>query len=260
MERFFQYVSYDYTVSEHQQNGLGTLIANEVFMSTYPLQPKLTVVAESRDFRQQAGRLLEPEDLFLEIGCSFGECTKVLAEKGCRGIALDHSADAVALARKALVGYPDISVIQMDARDMADIQRLCPHPSVILFDVGGNESLDKVISLLRLVLKSFRPRLILVRSMELAELASLIQAILLPDRPHLLAPFTDDDIPRPLLELSHSPVVKDRLYAIQRFRRVIDHPDVTSRLEELCADESRTVRKQARHALRKPAEQPPILE
>ena len=220
--------------------------------------PKLIVVAEARDYRRQAQRLLAPADCFLEIGCSFGECTKVLGEMGCRGVALDHSADAEALASEVMAGYPGISVVQMDARDMADIQRLCRQPTAILFDVGGNEALDKVISLLRLVLKSFRPRLLLVRSMELAELASLIDDIHLPDRPHLLAPFVDDAIPHQLIELSRSPVVKDRLYAIQRFRRVIEVPEVIDRLEAMCQDESPTVRKQARHALRKPAENPPL--
>ena len=210
---------------------------------------QMIVVAETRDFRRRAQEMITPDDLFLEIGCSFGECTKLLGEQGYRGLALDNSAEAVAVAHQAVAAYPGISVVQVDARDMADIHALCPEPSVILFDVGGSESLDKVISLLRLVLKTFRPRLILVRSMELAELSSLIQEVHLPDRPHLLAQFDEDDVPHQLIELSHSPVVKDRLYAIQRFRRVFERPAVVSRLEEMCGDDSPSVRKQARHAL-----------
>jgi hypothetical protein len=133
---------------------------------------------------------------------------------------------------------------------MADVFRLCPQPSVILFDVGGSEPMDKVFSLLRLILKTFSPRCLLVRSIELAELSSMIQETHLPDRPRLLVPSDRSEVPHQLIELSRSPVVKDRLYAIQRMRRSIRQADVRDRLEELCVDESPAVRKQARHALK----------
>ena len=219
--------------------------------------PKMILVAETRDFRRLATEQITTDDFFLEIGCSFGECTKLLGERGCRGLALDHSAEAVVLATQGVVAYPGISVVQIDARDMADIAQLCPAPSVILFDIGGNEALDKVISLLRLVLKTFHPRLLLVRSMELAELSFLIQETHLPDRPHLLDGFAESDAPHQLIELSRSPVVKDRLYAIQRFRRSIEQPGVLKRLEEMCVDESPSVRKQAKHALAGKRNSPP---
>lgn len=211
-------------------------------------QPRIVVVAETRDYRRLAQETITVDDVFLEIGCSFGECTKLLGELGFGGMALDHSADAVAQACRAVEDYPRVSVVQTDVRDIAHVLRLCPQPSVILFDVGGRESLDKVISLLRLVLKTFRPRCLLVRSIELAEFSSLIQETYLPDRPRLLVPFEGSTVPHQLLELSRSPVVKDRLYAIQRMRRSIRQQDVLERIEELCFDESPAVRKQARHA------------
>lgn len=230
---------------------------NGRLMNPSQTYPQIIVAAESRDFRRRALETIRVDDFFLEIGCSFGECTKLLGEQGCRGLALDHSAQTVELARQAVTAYPDISVIQIDARDMADIHRLCPEPSVILFDIGGNETLDKVISMLRLILKTFRPRVLLVRSMELAELSFLIQDIYLPDRPHLLDAFAESGAPLQLLELSRSPVVKDRLYAIQRFRRAIEQPEVLKRLEEMRGDESPTVRKQAKHALEGKRNPPP---
>lgn len=219
-------------------------------MTAPQTQPRIVVVAETRDFRRLAQEIITVDDVFLEIGCSFGECTKLLGDLGFSGIALDHSADAVTQARQAVAGYSGISVAQTDVRDMADVFQLCPEPSVILFDVGGSEPLDKVFSLLRLILKTFSPRCLLVRSIELAELASMIQEIHLPDRPHLLVPFDQSEVPHQLIELSRSPVAKDRLYAIQRMRRSIRQRDVRNRLEELSVDESPGVRKQARHALR----------
>lgn len=212
--------------------------------------PQIIITSETDDFRHKVRQNITPEDTFLEIGCSFGECTKLLGELGCSGVALDHAADAVAQTRQLVADHASITVEQTDARDMAVIRDLCPAPSVILVDIGGNEPLDKVTALLRLILKTFHPRLVLVKSMELAELASLIQEYALPNRPHLLAAFEESAIPQHLLALSHSPVMNDRLFALQRLRHSIQQPEVLNRIREMCDDDSPTVRRQAKHALK----------
>ena len=212
-------------------------------------RPQIIVVSESNDFRRMARKKITSEDVFLEIGCSFGECTRILGELGCSGVALDNSESVVAKAVVAVATFSGISVVQADARDMAHIHSLCPSPSVILFDVGGNEQLDKVTSLLRLVLQTFRPRLLLVRSMELAELSSLIEDYYLPNCPHLLAPLENAAIPHQLLGLSHSPVVTDRLFALQKLRDSARQSEVRARIKEMRHDENKQVRKLAKHVL-----------
>lgn len=225
-------------------------------MTSAQTYPQIIITSETPDFRQMARAHVRPNDVFLEIGCSFGECTKMLGEMGCRGVALDHGADAVAKARGLVVDYASIVVAQADARDLAHIHTLCPAPSVILLDVGGNEPVDKVTSLLRLILKTFQPRLIIVKSMELAELASLIQEFTLPNQPHLLVPFVGDDTPHQLLALSHSPVMNDRLFALQKLRHYISQESVIERIATMCEDESPTVRRQANHAIKSHNRQP----
>lgn len=217
--------------------------------ATSPL-PELIVTGETDDFHHMVRQHVTPDDVFLEIGCSFGECTKLLGELGCSGVAVDHAADAVAQARDLVAAYPTIQVVQADARDIAAIHDLCPAPSVILVDIGGNEPVEKVSALLRLILKTFQPRLLIVKSMELAELASLIQSYTLPNRPHLLATFEESPAPQHLLALSHSPVMNDRLFALQRLRHVIEQEAVLARIRAMCDDESPTVRRQANHALK----------
>lgn len=212
-------------------------------------QTQIIVASETRHFRHQAQNMITTDDFFLEIGCSFGECTKLFAKLGFSGVAVDHSNDAVVRARQLLNGYSSISVVQADARDIQNIRKLCPAPSVILIDIGGNEPLPKVTSLLRLVLKTFRPRLILVKSMELAELSSIIQAFSLPDRPHLLSPLEKNTIPHQLIDLSNSPFVNDRLFALQRLRPLVQQDEVLRRIKKMCHDENGTVRKRAIHIL-----------
>ncbi|MGB0387337.1 MAG: class I SAM-dependent methyltransferase [Ardenticatenaceae bacterium] len=212
-------------------------------------QTQIIVASETRHFRHQAQKMVTAEDFFLEIGCSFGECTRLFAKLGLRGVSVDHSSDAVTRARQLLGGYAGISVVQADARDIEHIRQICPAPSVILIDIGGNERLPKVTSLLRLVLKTFRPRLILVKSMELAELSSIIQVFSLPNVPHLLAPLEESSIPHQLIDLSKSPLVNDRLFALQRLRRSVEQNEVLKRIEEMRHDENGTVRKRAIHIL-----------
>lgn len=104
-------------------------------------QTQIIVASETRHFRHQAQSMITADDFFLEIGCSFGECTKLLAKLGFSGIAVDHSSNAVTRARQRLNRYPSISVVQADARDIEQIRKICPTPSVILIDIGGNERL-----------------------------------------------------------------------------------------------------------------------
>jgi len=49
---------------------------------------------------------------FLEVGCGKGDVSAHLAAKGWRGLAVDFSAPAVALARATLAQYPDVTVRQ----------------------------------------------------------------------------------------------------------------------------------------------------
>ena len=104
-------------------------------------QTQIIVTSETRHFRHQAQNMVTAEDFFLEIGCSFGECTRLLAKLGFSGVAVDHAIDAVTKTRQLLNGYAGISVVQADARDMEHIRQICPAPSVILIDIGGNEPL-----------------------------------------------------------------------------------------------------------------------
>lgn len=215
--------------------------------------PQIIVTSDTRDFRSLAQQRITVNDFFLEIGCSYGGCTKLLGDLGFRGIALDHSAEAVTRTRRVIEEYPGISVVQADARDTVLVHTLCPDPSVILLDIGGRETLDKVTALLRLLLKTFHPGLILVKSIELAELSSIIRSYHIPKEPSLLAHFEDDGIPHQLMELSRSPVINDRLFALRRLRRFRRQEEVLKRIEEMQTDASPKVRKLAMRILGKKA-------
>ena len=185
-------------------------------MSEFVHRPRILVASETPHFHQFVRQHITLDDFVLEIGCSFGACTQILVEIGCRGVAVDNSGDAVTKTRALMADSKQIIVEQADARDMGMIYSLCPEPSAILFDVGGNEPLDKISSLTRLLLKTFRPRVLIIKSMELAELMSIVEDYTLPNQPHLLTPPEDTLLPHQLLDLTYSPVMNDRLFALAK--------------------------------------------
>ncbi|NDJ54240.1 MAG: class I SAM-dependent methyltransferase [Chloroflexi bacterium] len=219
-------------------------------MENVPTRPRIILVAQTLDYRQVARETLTTEDVFLEIGCAGGECTTLLAKDGFKGLALDHTPDLVARAAERVAHYPQITVAELDARDIAELQRLCPRPTVILVDIGGTEALDKVASLLRLLFKSFRPRLYIVKSRELALLADMIQEVHLPDRPPAISPLEMREVQHQLIDLSHSSVINDRLFALKRLRSYLEKKEVLERVQQMTADESNSVRRLAQHTLR----------
>lgn len=150
-----------------------------------PNQVEIIVVSSVEDFRGLAGSEVGEEHLVLEIGCSTGKTTRRLAKRCARVVAVDVSSEAVDQTREELAGFDNVEVVRGDARDIVALKRLMPEPDVIFLDIGGRALLDNVATLLRQCLRAFRPRLIVVRSHELAEVASLITEARPPAQPRL---------------------------------------------------------------------------
>ena len=126
-----------------------------------------------------------------------------------------------------------------------------PQPSVILIDIGGNARLDNVALQLRLCLRAFRPRLILIRSSELAQVVSLIGQI---ETPEASIPTIQNmgsggrDHLDNLLDLSSSSSVDCRVFAAQQLWKY-DDPIAVNRLQALLSDHKPSVRRAAKRAL-----------
>jgi len=140
-------------------------------MACQTQEPEIIVVSSVEDYRRLARDRVAGEDAVLEIGCSTGKATAVLARTGARVVAIDNGRAMVAKARAALAGARNVEIVRGDARDVAALKDLLPEPDVIFLDIGGRALLDNVAGMLRQCLLAFRPRLIVVRSHELAEVA-----------------------------------------------------------------------------------------
>ena len=212
--------------------------------------PKIIVVSSADTYRRLARELPSPSDVVLEIGCSTGEATKRLAASGARVIAVDSSYEFTKRLGSELAGQSNVTVAFADGRHIDALRDLVENPTMILVDIGGNASLDAVALQLRLCLRAFRPRLMLVRSFELAALASLIGNVEAPETSPLQPTGgggTGTEPIAPLLDLSSSAIVSARLFAVRQLRKCQD-PRARQRLKELLADPNSRVRKSAEWA------------
>ncbi|WIA32469.1 hypothetical protein OEZ86_003289 [Tetradesmus obliquus] len=96
-------------------------------------QPKLILVtAATEDYRRLARSQVSSSDVVLELGCSYGMATNMLAEHAAAVVGIDNSEEAVAQARKR---YPHVrqqgfvkNPLRYPQRFTADGTRICrPH-------------------------------------------------------------------------------------------------------------------------------------
>ena len=145
-----------------------------------PSDVEIIVVSASDTFRRLARALPTPKDAVLEIGCCTGATTQALVATGARVVVVDRSAQSIRKLQDDMRGYENAVVAHIDGRNIPALAALLPDPTAIFIDIGGDAHLDNVALQLRLCLRAFHPRLLVVRSFELATLASLISEVEMP--------------------------------------------------------------------------------
>lgn len=221
---------------------------------------EIVVVSSPTEYRRLARQRVQAEDRVLEIGCSTGEATLRLAKTGAMVLAVDVGAVMVAKAQALLAPYPAVTILLLDGRDVPALAQRLPEPTVIFVDIGGDATLDNVALQLRECLRTFSPRLLVVRSFELATLCSLVTECETPQDARFPQASSRDHAARVLdnlLTLSRCTDPDSRMYAARRLRH-LRTPQGLERLAEMAADESHPgVRKAAAVALAAAAAAPP---
>jgi hypothetical protein len=106
----------------------------------------IVICEETEEYRRLARTQITSLDAVIEIGCSTGECSAVLANSRCSLIALDISADIIAHAK---VEHPGIHFLCLDAlKDWERLVELQPHATSLFIDIGGNRALESLAGLL----------------------------------------------------------------------------------------------------------------
>ena len=210
---------------------------------------EIIVVSAKDSFRHMAKTLPTPEDDVLEIGCSTGAATRHLAATGARVVAVDKAPKFVETLQREMREHQNVEVACLDGRDIPGLAALASSPTLIFIDIGGDSHLDIIGLQLRLCLRAFQPRTVVVRSFELATLASLIGQVEPPqlsglrpvDRP------LGRDLLSNLLDLSCSTNTDTRCFAARRLGR-LGSTRARDRLREMTSDPHPSVRRAAEGA------------
>lgn len=127
----------------------------------------VAVTARTSAFRQliaQVGR----EDRVLELGCSAGEATRRLANRAAAVVAVDKAEQMLNEARRR--APMAIFVLADCLRE--DVAARAVDADVVFLDLGGRQALGRALQVLRKVFKFGKPRLVVVKSVELANFAA----------------------------------------------------------------------------------------
>jgi precorrin-6B methylase 2 len=206
-----------------------------------PFEPcgHVFVVASVDRYRRYARELCGPHDAVLEIGCSSGEATVVMAKRAARVVAVDVSVDAVERTKERFAALAHVSVHRIDARNPAGVAELLADPTLVFLDIGGNALLDNVAFLVRQCLRLFAPRALVVRSAELAALSAMTEVVEPFERSPLRVVSHANRrrfAMQCLLDQSESCKVDIRVFAVYRFF-ALRTPACRDRLEQMLADD-----------------------
>jgi SAM-dependent methyltransferase len=211
-------------------------------------------VSTVRRFRHLARDLTAANDAVLEIGCSTGETTAILAKCAGRVVAVDISQELVARTAAAMAALANVMVRKVDARNIPCLVKLLPRPDLVFIDVGGVAQVDNVAFVLRQCLQAFSPRMFVVRNTEMAAILSLVERVEIPlkeDWP--FAPMTTADEARMRLEnllaVSRSVHSDSRVFAAKRLKLYPTEPLAVERLREMVSDPQPRVSRVASHSL-----------
>jgi len=151
--------------------GQSTTSSKEAF------HPEIVVCSDTPRFRSLSRVVPESYEHVLEVGCSTGEATKILAKHSSRVSALDVGAEMVEMTRAQFSEeeLEQVSVEVVDVRKEVWFLMYCEETlikygdvDVAFIDVGGQSPIDQVAAALQAVLRYAKVRrVIVVKSMGL---------------------------------------------------------------------------------------------
>jgi len=143
-----------------------------------PNEKKSTIIitAKTHHYRQLAASQLCKDDNVLEIGCSNGECSLVIAKYGNKLVGFDTSSEMITQAKEKInrCSFGSIEKNKMCTFHVIDpfidpkkAAQLVQGANVIFIDIGGNRDISSVLRMIEWSRNLFDPNLIVVKSEEM---------------------------------------------------------------------------------------------
>ena len=125
---------------------------------------------ETDSFRALARSMILPTDVVMEIGCSYGGATALLASRAKSVIAVDVSDDALSRAAKECIRHSNVRFERIDVvKDPARLldDAVASGVSIVFVDINGNRAGDIVTTLLAALQQRLHPALTVIKNREL---------------------------------------------------------------------------------------------
>jgi len=135
-------------------------------------EAQVIVCFSTASFRQFGSSCVGREDSVLELGGSYGEGTRVLAQTGARCVvALELGEAAVKQARAALADFDNVRTFERcdvlaSPERVRALAKAVGGFTKVFIDIGGDREAESVAVLARFVAAELRPRLIVIKSEE----------------------------------------------------------------------------------------------
>ncbi|GEM_PF-1722160 len=138
---------------------------------------KIVITKNVKEYREAAKMLLSTSDHVIEIGCGSGRTTKIIANRARKVLAIDKSREEIRKAEERLAEEKNVILLNEDAFNIRKIlsivrKELGRRVDVVMIDIGGIEDPAKVVDLARRYMAVFKPRLLIVKNIPLAEFIS----------------------------------------------------------------------------------------
>lgn len=128
-------------------------------------QRLIVLVGETSAYRSCARTLSLPTDRVMELGCSWGDCTRELAARVQLVRAADNSADCIERCTAQLVECPNVETHLLDVfGNPQQTVSLGAGVDVVYCDLGGSRALSAAyIALVLLLQQELRPNIMVIK-------------------------------------------------------------------------------------------------
>ena len=136
-------------------------------------RPAVLLCEETDSFRRLARSQVLPTDAVLEVGCSFGHATSLLAANAQTVHAVDVATKPLEAASLRCAAYSNVRFEVMDAlREPERLVAAAQSATVVLLDINGNRPMSAVAPLVRLLLEKAPPQVTIVKCRALCRAAN----------------------------------------------------------------------------------------
>ena len=136
---------------------------------------RMFLVARVSTYRRLARELVGADDLVIELGASEGRCTRVLARRAGRVIAVEKTSAGCAKTRAAVARFDNVALLCQDAFDLKPVLDLTRRADAVFVDIGGSAPAWQTMRLARNYLSMFRPRVLVMRNTRLTSFVSSLE-------------------------------------------------------------------------------------